>query len=114
MEVHCHFDRYDRNLIPGMYMRAKVLGKSQATACLPRAAFQNSRGQHYAFEKVQASKNSLDIHFQGHKVKVLHENEGMTWFEFEDQAQIQHAGRTFAVAGTYSLLMLAFNKAEEE
>jgi len=114
VEVHCHFDRYDRNLIPGMYMRAKVLGKSQATACLPSAALQNFRGQHYAFEKVQASQTSHEFHFRGHKVKVLHENKGMTWFEFEDQAQIQHAGRTFAVAGTYSLLMLAFNKAEEE
>ncbi|MFM8513576.1 MAG: hypothetical protein ACKOBI_07540, partial [Bacteroidota bacterium] len=81
---------------------------------LPSAALQNFRGQHYAFEKVQASQTSHDFHFRGHKVKILHENEGMTWFEFENQGQNPSVVRTFAVAGTYSLLMMAFNKAEEE
>lgn len=114
VEVHCHFDRYDTHLIPGMYMRAKLMGRAQATPCLPSAALQNFRGQHYAFEQVRSVQNPDKIHFQGHKVKVLQENEGMTWFEFEDSGLNQNQGRTFAVAGTYSLLMMAFNQAGEE
>lgn len=114
VEIHCHFDRYEARLLPGMYMRAKLMGKAQSAACLPSAALQNFRGQHYAFEKVWPLRRSDKIHFQGHKVRILQENEGITWFEFEDQAQSQSGSRTFAVAGTYNLLMTAFNKAEEE
>ncbi|MEN9414249.1 MAG: hypothetical protein RLZ62_553 [Bacteroidota bacterium] len=37
-EVHCHFDRYDEALLPGMYMNAEVSVKSQHAWIVPEAA----------------------------------------------------------------------------
>jgi cobalt-zinc-cadmium efflux system membrane fusion protein len=122
VEVHCHFDRYDPGLIPGMYMRAHLMGKAQPAACLPSAALQNFRGQNYVFEKVnivetgqnRAGANDSKLKVRGHKVKILQENTGITWFEFEKISTHEMKGRTFAIGGTYSLLMMAFNRTEEE
>jgi len=115
VEVHCHFDCYEPFLIPGMYMRARLNGKAQPAACLPSAALQNFQGQHYVFEKVEPTgKSANQLNFEGHKVRILQENEGLTWFEFVDQSAAERQGRLYAVAGTYSLLMMAFNKSGQD
>lgn len=114
VEVHCHFDHYDSKLIPGMFMRATVKGIAQEAACLPSAAVQNFEGQTYAFENVSTKETAGRFDFRVRKIKILHESEGQTWFEFEDQALNKIGRLTFAVEGSYSLLMMAFNKAEED
>ena len=35
-EVHCHFDNYDKNLIPGMYMNAEIELKNHMSNVLPK------------------------------------------------------------------------------
>jgi cobalt-zinc-cadmium efflux system membrane fusion protein len=115
VEVHCHFDRYEPFLIPGMYMRARLSGKARPAACLPSTALQNFRAQAYVFEKVGPSvESSNKLKFQGHKVRILQENESLTWFEFEEPPATARRGGTYATTGTYSLLMMAFKEVDED
>lgn len=48
-EVHCHFEKYDRALVPGMYMNAEVRLHDTEENVLPDAAFVNFEGKDYIF-----------------------------------------------------------------
>ncbi len=115
VEVHCHFDRYDSGLIPGMFMRARLEVQSAETPALPAAAVQYHQGKAYVFEKVDMNRDSSQgLGFLRRSVRVLHQSGDLVWLEFEkpDEAPLQ--GRLFAIQGAYQLLMMAFNKADED
>ena len=48
-EVHCHFENYDKNLLPGMYMNAEVAIKNSDSFTLPSEAVVNYEGKNYVF-----------------------------------------------------------------
>ena len=51
-EVHCHFEDYDKNLLPGMYMNAEVelnTSRSNAIAAESIVAFE---GKEYVFVEI--------------------------------------------------------------
>ena len=48
-EVHCHFENYDKNLLPGMYMNAEVAIKNNDSFTLPSEAVVNYEGKNYVF-----------------------------------------------------------------
>lgn len=49
-DVHCHFEKYDKTLLPGMYMNAEVELKNRSSKTLPEAAIVNFEGKDYVFE----------------------------------------------------------------
>ncbi|WP_423735902.1 efflux RND transporter periplasmic adaptor subunit [Chitinophaga caseinilytica] len=100
-EVHCHFRKYDKSLVPGMYMNAEVRLNDIVEKVLPTAAFVNFENQDYVF--VQESGGS----FRLTPVTKGQEGEGVTVV-----ASSGLEGKTIVTAGAYSLLMQLKNTAE--
>ncbi|MCF3107621.1 efflux RND transporter periplasmic adaptor subunit [Niabella sp. CC-SYL272] len=48
-EVHCHFEKYDRDLIPGIYMNAEVQTETTLTHVLPEESVVEFEGKTYVF-----------------------------------------------------------------
>lgn len=102
-EVHCHFNRYDEALLPGMYMNAEVSVKSQNTWIVPEGAVVRWQNKHYIFTE------SGDGLFEIAEVTPGISQAG--------KVQITPAtditGKKIAMANAYTLLMKLKNQAEE-
>ena len=48
-EMHCHFNNYDKILLPGMYMNAEIEVKSQQSNVLPSDAIVSYENKNYVF-----------------------------------------------------------------
>ena len=102
-EVHCHFTKYDKSLLPGMYMNADINIKSENVLTLPKDAVVNFEGLEYIF--VVINKNQ----FQMIEVKTGNsENEYIEILENENLTQ-----NKIVTKGAYTLLMKLKNKADE-
>jgi cobalt-zinc-cadmium efflux system membrane fusion protein len=102
-EVHCHFEAYDKTLIPGTYMNADVQVKVASRYVLPEDAIVRYERKEYAF--IQLS----DSQFQMTEVRT-----GITdnkYIELPDGDTL--ANKTFVVKGAYTLLMTLKNRSEE-
>lgn len=103
--IHCHFDKYDPYLIPGMYMNAELETKVKTGYVIPDEGIVRFEGKHYLYE-VTADKN------YEMKEVLTHGNEGgQTLITFQDNSS--PVGRTFVTKGAYTLLMKMKNMEEE-
>lgn len=102
-EVHCHFDNYDKMLLPGMYMNAEIEVKGNDALTLPKDAVVNFEGKEYIF--VVVNKNQ----FQMTEVKTGNSENG--FIEILDNEQLSK--NSIVTKGAYTLLMKLKNKADE-
>lgn len=102
-EVHCHFEAYDKTLIPGTYMNAEVQVKTVNSFVLPEAAIVHFENRDYAFVQLDNNK------FKMTAIRTGTTNNGFT--ALLDAEKL--ADKTFVVQGAYSLLMALKNKSEE-
>lgn len=103
-EVHCHFEDYDKLLIPGTYMNAEVQVKATNALVLPEDAIVRYENKNYAF--VQKSANLFAM------VPVETGVIENGFVVLSNAAAL--ANQNFVVKGAYTLLMGLKNKAEEE
>lgn len=102
-DVHCHFENYDKTLLPGMYMNAVIEVKSNDANTLPADAIVNFEGKEYIF--VVKNKNE----FQMMEVKTgTSENGFVEILESENLNK-----NTIVTKGAYTLLMKLKNKSDE-
>lgn len=101
-EVHCHFETYDKSLIPGTYMNADVEVKSVKTNVLPSDAVVRFGGKQYVFTDKGNSQ---------YEINEITTGESENGFTEIVTNNIAAAG--FVVKGAYSLLMMMKNRAEE-
>ena len=101
-DVHCHFEEYDRALLPGTYMNAIIESDNQKTTCLPETAVVNFEGQHYIFIA------EPDNRFVMTAVETGIIEKG--FIEIKNAAAL--IGKPIVVKGTYTLLMALKNKPE--
>ena len=102
-DVHCHFENYDKTLLPGMYMNADINVKSNDALTLPKEAVVNFEGKEYIF--VVVNKNQ----FQMTEVKTGNSENGVV--EILDNEPLTK--NTIVTKGAYTLLMKLKNKADE-
>ncbi len=102
-DVHCHFENYDKTLLPGMYMNAEIEVKSNDALTLPKEAVVNFEGKEYIF--VVINKNE----FQMTEVKIGNSENGFV--EILDNEQLIE--NSIVTKGAYTLLMKLKNKADE-
>lgn len=102
-DVHCHFESYEHDLIPGTYMNAEISVKNAKAYVLPDEAIVLFENKQYAFIKIG------DNQFQMTEVKVGSSENGFT--ELLQTEKIANA--EFVLKGAYSLLMSLKNKVEE-
>lgn len=100
IEVHCHFDKYDKSLIPGMYMNAEVEVHSASVNALPEASIVNFEGKNYVF--VQNDK----LNFLMTPIELGDKENGFVEIKNFDKLQ----NKTIVQNGAYTLLMALKNK----
>ncbi len=102
-DVHCHFEKYDNTLVPGMYMNAEIKTSNLKTPAIPEDAIVSFEGGNYIF--IPKGKNS----FQLTSVEIGIQENGFT--EIKNAASL--GGKEIVVKGAYTLLMALKNKSEE-
>jgi cobalt-zinc-cadmium efflux system membrane fusion protein len=106
VQVQCHFEQYDKSLIPGMYMNAEVEVATNNAFVIPNDGLVRFEGKQYVF--TQSDKNKFEIH----AVTTANNENGFTQITFADSTDMRN--KTFVIQGAYTLLMKMKNAAEEE
>lgn len=100
-DVHCHFETYDKVLIPGTYMNAEIKVKNRKATALPSDAVVRFEGKHFVFKEV------------GKQKFVLTEvNIGDTENGFTEIILNEIVPANYVTKGAYTLLMMLKNEAE--
>ena len=102
VEVHCHFEKYDKTLIPGMFMNAELEINNNNAKVLPDEAIVRFENVNYAF--IATSKNT----FKMIEVKLGSSEKGLTEVTMDDSFN----NKNFVLNGAYNLLMQLKNKEE--
>ncbi len=102
-EVHCHFEKYDKKLLPGMYMNAEIELKNAAQLSIQKEAIVNFEDKDYVF--VKKSNHQYEMT----EVVLGISEKGFTAITnpeiFKD--------KEIVIKGAYTLLMQLKNKADE-
>lgn len=102
IQVHCHFNQYDKTLLPGMFMTADIeLTANNATA-LPEEAIVRFENKQYVF-----------IAKESNQFEMLQVQTGNTENGFTEIIGDNLTNQTLVTKGAYNLLMTMKNKSEE-
>ena len=101
-EIHCHFEKYDKSLVPGMYMNAEVELRSQKAATLPETAIVSFENKDYVFVEIAKNKFKLT------PVTVGETEQGYT------SVDKNLVNKNIVTKGAYSVLMKMKNSESEE
>jgi len=102
-EVHCHFEKYDKALAPGMFMNAQIALKNRQAVVVPNAAVLRYQGQRYIF--IASGKNKFKLM----PIAVGEEKDRTTEIDLDGPINKQQV----VVGGAYNLLMALKNIADE-
>lgn len=102
VEVHCHFEDYDKLLIPGMYMNADIEVKSANALVVPEDAVVNYEGKNYIF--IDKGNRSFELQ----EVETGKTENKIT--ELINAQTLEH--KNIVAIGAYSLLMSLKNTEE--
>lgn len=103
-EVHCHFEAYSEQLLPGMYMNAIVKGQTMPVMTIENDAIVNFGGSNYLFIESGPSQYTM--------LKAETGNSDVRFTEIKNATEF--AGKKIVTKGAYTLLMSLKNKEEEE
>jgi len=103
-DVHCHFEQYDKVLIPGTYMNAEIKVKNRKVIVLPADAIVRHEGKHFIFKEVAKQKYAML------EVEVGETENGLTEL-LVPEAMLNESGK-YVIKGAYTLLMMLKNEAE--
>ena len=110
VQIHCHLDKEDGQLIPGMYLKAYVESGSKKVMALPEAAIVEFEGKKYVFVQQQpehnANKNTSE--FKMKEVQTGVTENGFTEVSLLDTKE------TIVIKGSYDLLSKVKNAEEGE
>lgn len=106
VEVHCHFDRYDPKLFPGMYMNAEVEVTQENVLAVPESAVVRWENRHFVFaEREKDSFEMLEVE-PGAAADGFVQITGVGPTDLEQTRLVLH--------NAYALLMKMKNTGEEE
>jgi cobalt-zinc-cadmium efflux system membrane fusion protein len=100
--VHCHFDQYDKTLMPGMFMNAEIALKNTNAVVLPVDAVISFENKQFIF--ISTNTNTFEIQ----EVKT-----GTNENEYIEILTPDISSQKVVVKGAYSLLMKIKNTTEE-
>ncbi len=102
-EVHCHFENYDKTLLPGMYMNAEIETKRENAYALPEETIVNFEGKNYIFTTEKENQYQLT------EVETGGKENG--YIEIKNSEALQN--KTIVMKGAYTLLMKLKNTSDE-
>ncbi|HEU5292044.1 MAG TPA: efflux RND transporter periplasmic adaptor subunit [Cyclobacteriaceae bacterium] len=109
IRIHCHIDKEDKNLLPGMYLKAMVETGSSSVNALPDAAIVDFQGKKYVFILGEETKEGT--HFT--MVEITTGNSELGFTEVFLPENVSNDAQ-IAVTGAYSILSKIKNIEEEE
>ncbi|WP_449436938.1 efflux RND transporter periplasmic adaptor subunit [Pedobacter steynii] len=101
-EVHCHFESYDKRLIPGTYMNAEVQVKNTSATVIPTEAIVQYEGKNFVF--MSKGKRTFEMV----QINTGEDDNGYTSIIFTNNSSMKN--QEFVFKGAYSLLMMMKNK----
>ena len=101
-EVHCHFEKYDKNLLPGMYMNAEISSKNLSAYVVPDSAVVSYEGNEYVFVATSTNKYLMQ------EIKAGLSENGLV--ELKNGESFKN--KKIVTGGAYTLLMALKNKSE--
>ena len=109
VRVHCHLKEEDKQLLPGMYLKAIVETNGVNVQALPDEAIVSFEGRKYIFQET-AGRSKEEMHFKMREIAVGESDEGYTEVilpeNFDNNLPV-------VIKGAYSLLS-KMKKSEEE
>ncbi len=109
IRIHAHLDKEDIELLPGMYVKAKIEVGENKCVTLPDQAIVQNQGKNYVFiAEKSAEKNK-------HYFKMIEVNTGISengFTEITMNKEISNASEV-VVNGAYDILSKKFNNEEE-
>lgn len=102
-EVHCHFEEYDKTLLPGMFMNADIEVKSNNAKALPNDAIVRFENKQYVF--IAKGNDQFEIK----EIQAGNAENGFTEISIDEKL----VNETFVLKGAYNLLMKMKNTADE-
>ena len=102
-EVHCHFEKYDKILLPGMYLNAEIAVKNHNAWVVPEDAVVIFEGKSFLF--IAVSKNEYKM--------TLIETGVMEAGSIEIKNAEALSDVEIVTAGAYTILMEMKNKSED-
>lgn len=106
VEVHCHFEKYDKSLIPGMFMNAEVEVEPNNAFVIANDGLVRFEGKEYVFTQLENKK------YEMLEVDTKNTENGFTQISFADSTDIR--SKIFVTKGAYTLLMKMKNTEEGE
>ncbi len=103
-EVHCHFEDYDKSLLPGMYMNAEVELKSSRSNALPEECIVSFEEKEYVYVEISKQKYLMQ------EVKLGEKESG--YVKIIDNESLKN--KKIVSKGAYTLLMKMKNTSEEQ
>lgn len=104
VDVHCHFDEYDKTLVPGLYMNALINLNNQNVYVVDEEAVVSFEGKTYVFCKIDSKV------FKMMQVDVVEKQNGLIGLGISSNDIKKYSVVT---NGSYSLLMALKNNCEE-
>jgi len=104
VEVHCHFERYDRTLVPGMYMNAEIETANTNAYLVPEEAVVRYENKQYVF--IEKDK----LHYEMKEVTTGEADDGL--IALTEAKDVDIANATIVTSNAYTLLMMLKNTAE--
>lgn len=103
-DVHCHFETYDKTLVPGTYMNAEIQVKNAKAFAIANDAIVQFEGKQYIYKVIGS------LQFEMTQVNAGESVNGFT--EIVSPTKDITSNAIFVTRGAYSLLMMMKNKAE--
>jgi cobalt-zinc-cadmium efflux system membrane fusion protein len=121
VQIHCHIDEEDTNLLPGMYLKAIVETGGAEVAALPENAVVDFQGKKYIFYQVaeaphgpaegeREDSHGDEYHFEMVEVEVGNTELGYTEVKLPDDFP---ANSPIVVKNAYAILSKMKNSGEE-
>jgi len=109
VRIHCHLDKEDTELLPGMYLKAYVEAGTQNVAALPDKAVVHFEGNNYIFISEASSKKET------HHFKMIPVTKGVSELDYTEVHLPEEvtAQSEIVINGAYDLLAKIKNSEEE-
>jgi len=101
--VHCHFEEYDKTLVPGTYMNAEIEVKNNKALVLPEESVVRFENKYYVF--IRRSGNTFEMK------EIEPGNTDNGFIEILSAGNL--ASNEYIIKGAYSVLMSLKNTSEE-
>lgn len=109
VQIHCHIDEEDTELLPGMYLTAIVESGGNIVPALPSHAISDFQGENFIFIHSATKQDGTGV-FQMIPIKTLNSENGFTEVEVADSLR----NADIVIEGGYTLLSKVKNSGEEE